>query len=130
SSKYEVGRLQDAGIAEADEGNAVGRVKLDPGVGARVDERQVGDALEAIGAHVDPVVIALAEVMDEVGAVVGVQRGQGFAAPRAATASASKGTSPDPTGDHREAERLSRLALSCGATRASVPPRSPPGMGS
>jgi cold shock protein len=29
-----------------------------PRVGTRVDERQVGDALEAIGAHVDPVVTA------------------------------------------------------------------------
>jgi hypothetical protein len=71
SGKYEVGRLQDAGIAEADEGNAVGRVKLDPGVGTRVDDRQVGDAIEAIGADVDPVVIALAEVVDVVVAVAG-----------------------------------------------------------
>ena len=62
SRKDEVRCLKNSGIADADKGHAVGRVELDPGVGTRVDDRHVGEALEAIGADVDPVVIALAEV--------------------------------------------------------------------
>ena len=63
--------MQQVRIAKANKGNAVGGVKSDPGVGTRVGDHHVGDAMEPIGPHVDLVVIALAEVIDVVVAVAG-----------------------------------------------------------
>jgi hypothetical protein len=64
SSKYEVRRVQQVRIAKANKGNAVGGVKSDLGVGTRVGDHHVGDAMEPIGTHVDLVVVALMEVID------------------------------------------------------------------
>ena len=64
--------MQDMGIVNADKGNAVVGVECNLGIAAAIGgDRHVGDVMEAIGAHVDLVVIALAEVIDVVIAVTG-----------------------------------------------------------
>ena len=53
------------GIGDADKGDAVVGVERNPGVAAAVGgDRHVGDGVEAIGTHVDLVVIALAKIVD------------------------------------------------------------------
>ena len=60
------------GIANPNKGNAVVSVERDLGVAASIGgDRHVGDIVEAIGAHVDLVVIALAEVVDVIVSVAG-----------------------------------------------------------
>ena len=59
------------GTGKAQKGDAVVCVEGDRGVGAREGDHHLGEVMEAIGADVDPVVIALAEVADVVVPVAG-----------------------------------------------------------
>src|SRR5262245_14398218 len=70
ASKYEVRRLKDAGITDANKSDAVAGIKRDLGVASNGGECHGGHAGEAIDADVDLVAIALAEVTDEVSPVV------------------------------------------------------------
>jgi hypothetical protein len=52
-------------IANANKGNAVVGVERNPGIAAAIGgDRHVGDVMEALGADVDLVVIALAKIVD------------------------------------------------------------------
>jgi hypothetical protein len=70
-SKYEVRRVHCAGITKADERDTVVGVERDLGVSAQAGAHHLDQTMDAIGAHVDLVVIALAKIEDVVVAAAG-----------------------------------------------------------
>src|SRR5262249_51239367 len=71
SGDDEVRAAQSARVTDADKGDAVVSIKSDPGVSEIGGDRHVGDAMEAIGAHIHLVAIALPEVVDIIVSAVG-----------------------------------------------------------